>query len=86
MQDTSASHFFILPSELSKKLDEFLGGGEREGIITEMNLPPLVGKGEGMQSSRSLHAIETGETFSINVLLLQNDSNRNVNKRAALLP
>ena len=47
MQDTSASHFFILPSELSKKLDEFLGGGEREGIITEMNFPPLVGKGEG---------------------------------------
>lgn len=47
MQDTSASHFFILPSELSKKLDEFLGGGEREGIINEMNLPPLVGKGEG---------------------------------------
>lgn len=75
MQDTSASHFFILPSELSKKLDEFLGGEEREGIITEMNLPPLVGEGGGMQSSRSLHAIETGETFSINVLLLQNDSN-----------
>ena len=47
MQDTSASHFFILPSELSKKLDEFLGGGEREGIITEMNLPPLMGEGEG---------------------------------------
>ena len=47
MQDTSASHFFILPSELSKKLDEFLGGGEREGIITEMNLPSLVGEGEG---------------------------------------
>ena len=57
-----------------------------------MNFPPLVGKGEGegegrgMQSSRSLHAIEIEETSSINELLLQNDSNRNVNKRAALLP
>ena len=47
MQDTSASHFFILPSELSKKLDEFLEGVKEGGYYNWNELPSPGGEGGG---------------------------------------
>lgn len=57
--------FSFCPANCQRNLMNFWKGWKREGIITEMNFPPLVGKGEGrgrgrgrgMQSSRSLHAL-----------------------------